>query len=281
MKTQWALSWIIISFLIIGVLIGLITWIFSDNQTLSLITGMVTFVLLFCISIWLDLRFTHQKLVNMLLDISPIGKLVLKSLEIIPSIEHISKMYEEIKNTKDSFLIRRCNDSIRDLENLLEELSAGRFYVSEKDFHLWAREVVNETKKGEKIYATSYIEASRWWDSLSGEQYLKSNMEAVQNGVSITRVFIFDEKGNYEANKELLNKQLEAKINVRYVFTNEIDSELQRDLMVVDDRYAIELVLGPDRKSIIGFHVERSEATIKRFIEMIDRLIRLSKPFTA
>ena len=109
----------------------------------------------------------------------------------------------------------------------------------------FALEMIKSSKQS--ILATSYVQFNQWWDTPWGRRYEELNAEAIKRGVKITRIFIFSNKADYEVAKPHLDAQKKAGIDVRYVMSNQLETKVTSDMVIIDGRLAGELVLTPEK----------------------------------
>jgi len=109
----------------------------------------------------------------------------------------------------------------------------------------FALEMIKSAK--EKILATSYVQASRWWETPWGKHYEELNETKAKDGVRITRIFIFQEKSDMARIEEVMKAEKHAGIDVRYAYLQDLTDNITSDLVVIDSNLSGELRLTPDK----------------------------------
>ena len=134
---------------------------------------------------------------------------------------------------------------LNSLQRHTDAVRQGRFVVDEDEMPGFALEMVQSAKQS--ILATSYVQFNAWWDTPWGRRYEELNVDALKRGVTITRIFIFSSKADFESARKHLETQSKAGIDVRFAMANELGIQITSDMVVVDNRLAGELRLTPEK----------------------------------
>jgi len=204
---------------------------------------------------------------------------VLETEKVISSsdIKFFNKIFNKKNQRYSSNLLSLQSKEISYNINDLEEL--GEMYY---DVIQIFKTATNKTQ----IRATSYVNIKQWWTNEFGRKYSIANKEAIERGVELTRIWIFETYEDFEKNKSELTYQ-KNKLGVKtfYVFEKDIQelNESKIDVILVNDKvnkkpFYGELELTPLRKMISVSFGSRNE----RMIELNNywnELINLSKEF--
>jgi len=147
-------------------------------------------------------------------------------------------------------------------------------------------QIFNTSTNKSQIRATSYVNIEQWWTNEFGKKYSEANQEAIDKGVELTRIWIFETKDDFKKTKNELNIQKnELGVKTFYVYEKDIQelNESKIDVILVDDKISKksfygELELTPLRKMTSVSFGSKSE----RMVELNNywnELMKLSKEF--
>lgn len=147
-------------------------------------------------------------------------------------------------------------------------------------------QIFNTSTNKTQIRATSYVNIEQWWTNEFGKKYSEANQEAIDKGVELTRIWIFETIDDFEKTKSELNIQKnELGVKTFYVYEKDIQelNESKIDVILVDDKISKksfygELELTPLRKMTSVSFGSKSE----RMVELNNywsELMKLSKEF--
>lgn len=204
--------------------------IFSGHDSIS------SAILGFVLAIFTQL-FDNQKRQNdieeRILRSNALSQSLYKNDWLLQRIEHIVNDYDIINGKWYEGFLLRANSAINDCYEVIHGLAEGYMIVGDKSPFSFGVHGINYAEKSLRAVTLS---DSRFWDSIYGENYLKSNLNVVKRGVKITRVFMNSAETlrNMEAS---IRKQHEIGIDVYVVATEDIPKQLHDDFVVMDDRY--------------------------------------------
>lgn len=148
-----------------------------------------------------------------------------------------------------------------------------------------AIEIFKTATNKSKIRATSYVNIKQWWTDKFGDEYEKANKEAVERGVDVTRVWLFETVKDFEENKRKMQNQKDYGVKILYAFEKDIQelNESKIDIILVNDKNSTnsfygELELTPLRKMTsvtFGYESDR----VIQLNNYWSELIKLSKEF--
>jgi len=203
----------------------------------------------------------------------------MKDRKLVEILTSIAESYTSIHALGEDFLSKRAENVIGEASRVLNEMSSGKVNVLPHDYHEVASLLLHTTKAQDKVLATSYVETGEWWKNPSGEAYLQENINAVRRGAEVTRIFIFDNEKSFHQSEALMIKQVEGGMKIKVAYAQDVPTRAQLDCMLVDDRYAVELLLAADKKTVLGFTVEHSESAVSRLKGLFTELLSKSEPF--
>jgi len=191
-------------------------------------------------------------------------------------LQSIAESYVKIQE-KGGFLSTFVNS---ELDTCVEiSLGAVRGCVEIRPVYLepYAVQLLKMAEPGDRLFATSYVRTSAFWNSPRTKAYIRENEAAVKRGVNVTRIFLFDdEKALAESTQEMASQQKKG-IDVRVALTKELEPELMRDLFYLENRIAAEYVLTPDRQGLLTLRFWTAVPEIKAIGNVMERLIEASQ----
>jgi hypothetical protein len=113
---------------------------------------------------------------------------------------------------------------------------------------------------------------TQWWLSRAGRDYLVSNQRAVKRGVSIQRIFLWDDHSDSSDLAEVIKQQLDAGVEVLYVPIKKVrGKELKTNMAIYDDLSYNDVVFNSEKQPIyVEYYLQQSDAeqAIKRFEQL-------------
>ena len=114
-----------------------------------------------------------------------------------------------------------------------------------------------------------------WWRSADGQEFIRSNVEAVRRKVKVTRVFIQPITVLREA-KDVLKKQASEGIEVLVAQPEELPKELYQDYVIVDDR-VISVTEFDGSGEPNEEKISIDQVDVQRMVKNFDLLVRRAK----
>jgi hypothetical protein len=181
-------------------------------------------------------RFTEGK--QQILDVIPLAMDISKDDDLKSNIVSITNFYSTISSISQQkhheLFISERNRALRTCRETLKFLVDGTFLIDEERRMSILIDILNGCRKGDIVYATSYVNLSDWWYKDLGQRYLQANYDAIKKGVRIERIFILREdetKGVYEFMKNQNNGGIRACI----VNESNIKSNLKENFFLIKD----------------------------------------------
>jgi len=158
-------------------------------------------------------------------------------------------------------------------------LGATRDAVEIRPVYLepYAVQLIRLAETDEVLFTTSYVKTSAFWDSPRTKAYIRENEAAVERGVTVFRVFLFDDEQALAQSENEMDTQCRKGIQVRTALTSDVEPELRRDLFYLEGRAAAEYVLTADREDLLALRIFTSPSELRIFGEIIRRLVDASK----
>ena len=191
--------------------------------------------------------------------------------------DDIYLMLTRHKYTNGSSLVSDGGYLSMDSQSRTEDLDSGKFYkILDKYF--------TETQKGSKMWIISTMMDNEWNDDPSERKFIQSNFDAVDRGVEMKRIFLFNKEDakRFKENNYIKRYLSSDKIVTLFVDLQQIKDKNPKLLDVVKngwigiDNYAL-LVDLPSDGSSRGY-VTLNKMEIKKAKECFDELERMSIP---
>ena len=160
------------------------------------------------------------------------------------------------------------------LSSSIENARGGRVVLESKAQAMRMAATIMDSAN-RNIWVTSYIDPDIWWQTSAGEKYEDMTSKS-SNLVDFERIFIVDNEEEFQRPLPVMKRQAEMGVKVRSVMGKELDVGLQRDILVIDDIVAAEIVLSQGRQfgeAVFFF----SQALVEDFAEKFRQIRVLAK----
>ena len=166
-------------------------------------------------------------------------------LKSLPTVGPLNEILYVNATTDNKILERELERALSDLREHLDYFQAGKARIDPTDAIHYAKVLVAGAR--DRFLATSYVHNDQWWNTTQGKEYQVGNCEAVARGVEVRRVFILESDSDPGLG-DLIEAQVECGIEIRSVLRSTLRRAgvEVRDVVVVDEDWAGELVLGQD-----------------------------------
>jgi len=191
--------------------------------------------------------------------------------------DDIYLMLTRHKYTNGSSLVSDGGYLSMDEQSKTEDLDSGKFYrILDKYF--------SDTKKGSEMWIISTMMDNEWNEDPAERKFIQSNFDAVNRGVKMERIFLFEkERANeYKKNNYIQRYLASNKIKTSFVDINEIKNKhpellkIIRDGWIGIDDYALLVDLPSDGTS--RGYVTMNKLEIKKAKECFERLRKNAVP---
>ena len=262
-------------FLIIGVLISIIISLCLYLTGIEKITSITIALLCIIITLQIDQNSRNdQKLENALQFSSLLNKLN-KNPGLNSLINEIATSYNSIcENSKFEFYKESAKIKLEDYRNFLHDLNSGYLKTSYYDINPLILATQNSCST---IRAVSIANVDlNFWLSTAGKRYWKTNIEAIEKGVKIERIFVYS-----ELNKELkllAKQQLDSNVSVYIVQSNTLTNNLLTDMIIYDDNFTYEAIVNSDGTPLYN-KLSANKSDINNKIQMFNQIKNLAEEF--
>lgn len=163
-------------------------------------------------------------------------------------LREICDLYFQVTETEFTHVKDQVLEQTRiKLERLAHQRRSGTLVTGE--YYNWLLPILRATESGSEIWAVSMMLDCEWDDSPEEREFLALNLNAVERGVRLTRVFVIHEN-DFDRVRALEPVDRQAKAgqfgNIRYVYRERLqrlDPQLLRNLgdglIALDDRVAL------------------------------------------
>lgn len=164
----------------------------------------------------LSMRF---QLLPAIVDDSEIQKLASSSKEAQEVAEVLSRAPTVTKQPLMNYILQMRLDGV---SQYFGSLSQGKLIVDGSFVPEFSIQMIEHAKS--TIQATSYAQATNWWDQPWGHTYEQENERAVTRGVTVSRTFLFTNQDDLRTNQPLMIEEYTACINVKYANIGDVHS---------------------------------------------------------
>jgi predicted transcriptional regulator len=188
---------------------------------------------------------------------------------IVSLLELLLKLHEsDARNL--SALAYLADKEIVKVSSFLEQMASGSV-VTNDSIHDILESFLNTVTHS--VICTSVVKKDiQFWDSPKGLSYLYRQKEAVDNGVSIERIFIGEENHPDKTTKRILDNQINNSICVRYICSNKLESNQILDFAISDNGL---LIVDQDDSVLISIQ----SAQLCEYGKLTKTMIGLSSPY--
>lgn len=248
-----------------AIILGIIAYRLSksSDKKIDLAVGLTVTVLCFFITSYCMIRFVQLKKLTDNQEFIENLKTDNEALRIAEDLTNTKKMIAEDNNT---FFNAILSERKSDFKEFLDNLSNEELIYNQSDFLQFEKDVIKIFTKidnNQIILATSRVDYNQWWKKESfGIEYTRANEECIKSkNAIIKRIFIFDDESEKQKNIEILREQQEIGIEIYYVFNDEIREIIKkkRDIIVVGDKFAGELILNERDMSQVKFYLDKKK----------------------
>lgn len=147
-------------------------------------------------------------------------------------LEKMMSSIEEINQQRNKVLDELTRRSMEECSENLDNLASGRFENRYDDFWL----LFTLTENAERsIRTTSFGRLDlEWWDSAGGQAYWRLQCRAIERGITVRRIFIFDDWTR--AHEKLVETQSSRGVLTMRVKVADLPSELRIDVILWDEK---------------------------------------------
>lgn len=160
--------------------------------------------------------------------------------------------------------VKNLADRLHELQDQFNEMAEGRLVVSEAEMPLFTLQMIPSSKK--TIEATNFIGLSKWWEDPWGDKYEQENEDAANRKVTVTRVFIFTKQSDMSQARDIMIRELNHGIHVRYALISDLPP-FSGDVLVVDGLVAGEHRIVPGKgESEARFSLNASDISRQQLV---------------
>lgn len=253
----------------------------SADKKIDLTIGLIIMLIGFFITSFVSMRFFQLKRI---LENQNFIEVLKNDNEALKIASDLSESKGLINQENNNFFNSVLNEQKADFGQFLDDFKNKKLVYYKQDFPQFEKDVVKIFSEGEMnqiILATSRVDYNQWWKKESfGDEYTKANFDCIKNKKTvIKRIWIFDNEEEKQQKLETLKAQKNAGIETYYVFNNDIKDiiERKRDIIVVGDKYAGELILNERDMSKVIFYFDNLK--IKEIKKDWDELSKKAKRF--
>lgn len=249
----------------------------TGNRKLDFSISLLVLIIGFFIGSYASIRFVYLK---QIVENQKFIEDLKKDNEALSIALDLSESKQSMILSYNPFFGYVLNDRKATFQSFLEDFKSKQIVYNKSDFPHFEKDVIKiftECDNNQVILATSRVDYNQWWKKEDfGEQYTKANFDCIKHKkVTIKRIWIFDDEREKNEHLSTLESQKKAGIETYYVFNKDIKDivERKRDVIVVGDKYAGELILNERDMSKVVFYFDNKkiEDIKKDWIELSNK----------
>jgi hypothetical protein len=222
------------------------------------------------ISLLLELIIRAGKIEQNLLRAAKLSRETAADEQLFAALSSIAADYRKvIDGGRYTLFVDRARDVLSECRDGLHNLVEG--YMVLRPLSQFSFGLKGLAEVADSVKATSYVDAEWFWNSVAGDKYFQANVELVNRGVQITRVFI-GSRATVPRFKSVIQRHRRAGMRVLVALADEIPLELCEDYLIADDRVVAQLELTRE-----GFaraeRISIDEQEVRRSITNFGRLV--------
>jgi hypothetical protein len=249
-----------------SILLSIILVLAGVDTPSSTIIGLVAVA----ISLLLDLIIRSIKMEQKLIEATGLSREVAGEPQLFNALSSMATNYRRVMDGAQFRLFtERATDVLAQCQGDLHNLVEGYMVLPPLSQFSFGLKGLDELRQSLK--ATSYVEAEAFWNSPEGIRYFQANVELVDRGVHVTRIFIGD-RATIGRVKPVIQRQRKAGMHVMIAPTEEIPRELCEDYLVGDDSILVQLLLtreGAARAEKISVDVNEVRRSLNNFARLV------------
>jgi hypothetical protein len=187
------------------------------------------------------------------------------------AISSIVNAYREVTATpKHPLFATRAAEALAACQEIMSDLNEGHVVVPPFS-PLGHKNYMHDTERDVK--ATSSVDAEAFWNSAAGQKYFQFNIDLIERGVKITRVFIGN-RPTLLRHKPIIDRHRQVGIAIQLGLTEELPVELCEDYLIADDRIVVTYELTRDalpRSERISVEPQVLVRALNNFRSLLDR----------
>lgn len=187
-------------------------------------------------------------------------------------IEKIVTDYQRAKPIWYEVFRQRADNAIIECHDIIHGLAEGNMTIGGRSSYGFGVSGIKHAKESLKAVSLS---DNQFWSSVWGENYLRSNTEAINRGVKITRIFMHTREVLNDLT-EVIKKHQEAGIDVYIVPIEMAHKHLHEDFVIMDNKLVNKTEYS-GTGNIRQWQQTIDPAKVEQFISKFDAIQRMSR----
>jgi len=217
----------------------------SINGAIGIVVAYFAFIIAINTMVFSHLRKTHEEEF-----VNRVEKRTLQrhqeltqTLDVICScLEHFP-IISNAESKVDKNLHKYAQNRIEELVKDLNQMAEGKLRLNKSQYYDEICEIMDEMLPGDKVFATNYIDETRWDADSDQKRYWRANKKARRRGVEINRIFILTSNLTREEKIGILQEQSEEGVTVYANWDHEkLDVKYKRDLVIFQGKKRYDVI---------------------------------------
>ena len=200
---------------------------FGQDEIESVILGLVlaTLVQMF------DIQLRQSDSEDKILRAQTLTQILYEDKWLLDHIQQIVDSYYLVKETWFELFRTQADSAILECRDTVHSLSQGIMYVERRSHISFGSQGIKSAKKSLKGVTMG---GKSYWGSIHGERYINENMEAINRGVKIRRIFLNSQE-NIQKMIDIIQKHQSIGVDVYIAFVDDVPRDLHDDFVIMDD----------------------------------------------
>ncbi len=256
---------------IISITVAIILVLIGQDQAISLLIGLVLTI----ITIQLDSLARQRSGEERMIDTLGLHKALLQNPPIGNLVQQIAHDYASVEQVGFTYFRERAHDALLECREVVHSLAEGRMIIPSESKFSYGRRGIESARTSIRAVACAKPD---WWKTNIGQAYFQANVNAVERGVRITRIWIYDEATLIDL-QNVIMQQHNAGIETHVILPDQLPRDLLEDYMIVDEQILIklELLSNSYAKSEV---ISTNEIEVDRARSNYSLLLRYAIPFS-
>ncbi len=257
--------------LVIAIIASFVVWLATADVLSSVLVALITELIALTIETQIELSHSTEVIADTL-SLSEASATYAPLREVVTD-------YDLIVRNGSALHVEEAQRGLSKFGDMIKDLRRGRISISREDAYVRAGQIFDTIEK--RVLALDLVMDPNKWSTGDHPLWQETNLRAAKRGIEMTRIFILkdlDFLGDELPLNNIMRKQSEAGIKVRYVTVDELEPELIRDGALIDDRMAITSLFTPAGEFGL-FTLETSSSVVEDNRRYYERILARSHPF--
>ena len=187
----------------------------------------------------------------------------------------------EILRSGNPHARRLLEGTVERFSQRVKSLRSGALRCSPAEFMDFAEQLLESSKAGDKLCATSHLAGGEYWQRNYGQLYEALNRAAHARGLAIERIYLLRDQAHLDQVRDVLDRQ-SAFSDIKIVLLDGLDDSIsapRRDFFVYNLGVSAEFVFAEPNMSVEGMDITTESERVQELGREFSRIRALSRPY--